>query len=91
MGRARPVAVHELLGMAGQATRPDALAIERFTRALADYNARRFREAAAGFTQVRALCGGTDGPSELYLGLIAGFEVEPPPGEWDGVIRLTTK
>ena len=91
VGRARPVAVHELLGVTGEATRPDARAIECFARALDDYYARRFREAADGFAEVRGVCGGTDGPSELYLELIAGHEVEPPPDGWDGVIRLTTK
>lgn len=91
VGRAKPVAVHELLGMAGEATTPDAQAIERFAGALDDYHARRFREAAAGFEEVRRRCGGQDGPSELYLGLISGFESAPPPAGWDGVIRLTTK
>jgi len=91
VGRAKPVAVHELLGLAGEATTPDARAIERFARALDDYRARRFREAAAGFEEVRRLCGGQDGPSELYLGLLEGFVAEPPTSEWDGVIRLTSK
>jgi adenylate cyclase len=91
VGRAKPVAVHELLGMAGEATTPDAQAIDRFAQALDDYHARRFREAAAGFEEVRRLCGGQDGPSDLYLSLIAGFETAPPPVGWDGVIRLTSK
>jgi adenylate cyclase len=91
VGRAQPVAVHELLGVVGEATTPDAPAIARFERALGDYRARRFREAAEGFEEVRRACGGRDAPSELYLGLIAEFESAPPPAEWDGVIRLTTK
>ena len=91
VGRAKPVDVYELLGLAGEATTPDMRAIERFARALEDYQARRFREAATGFEEVRRLCGGQDGPSEFYLGLIAGFEAEPPSAEWDGVIRLTSK
>ena len=91
VGREKPVDVYELLGLAGEATTPDAGAIERFARALDDYQARRFREAAAGFEEVRRRCGGQDGPSELYLSLIADFEAEPPPEAWDGVIRLTSK
>ncbi|HEV8121611.1 MAG TPA: adenylate/guanylate cyclase domain-containing protein [Candidatus Polarisedimenticolia bacterium] len=91
VGREKPVAVFELLGFAGEATTPDPRAIERFARALDDYQARRFREAAAGFEEVRRLCGGQDGASEFYLGLIAGFEAQPPSAEWDGVIRLTSK
>jgi len=91
VGREKPVAVHELLGLAGEATTPDAGGIERFAQALNDYRACQFREAAAGFEEVRRRCGGQDGPSELYLSLIAGFEAEPPPAGWDGVIRLTSK
>lgn len=91
VGRAKPVDVYELLGLAGEATTPDAPAIARFARALDDYRARRFRESAEGFEEVRRLCGGQDGPSELYLGLISDLEAAPPPAGWDGVIHLATK
>ena len=91
VGRARAVAIHELLGLQGEATRPGREALDVFAEALTAYYARRFREAADAFTRVRELCGGTDGPSDLYLGLIAGYEAEPPPGEWDGVLLMTTK
>ena len=90
-GRAKPVDVYELLGLVGEATTPDARAIERFARSLEDYFARRFREAGEGFEEVRRLCGGRDGPSEFYLGLIAELQATPPDAGWDGVIRLTTK
>jgi adenylate cyclase len=91
VGRAKPVEVYELLGMAGEATTPDAPAIGRFARALDDYLARRFREAAEGFEEVRRLCGGQDGPSEFYLDRISEFEAAPAAAGWDGVIRLTAK
>ena len=91
VGRARPVEVHELLGMRGEETRPAGAAIDRFHRALEDYRARRFSEAAVGFQEVIRACGGSDGPSELYLRLIARFATEPPPAEWSGVIQLTEK
>jgi adenylate cyclase len=94
VGRAEPVALYELLGMQGDApTKPDAAAIALFERAVADFVARRFRQAAEGFRQVRAACGGSDGPSELYLKTIAQFEAEGPPlpEDWDGVINFATK
>ena len=91
VGRARPVDVYELLGTAGEATLPDAQGIERFGSAFDAYLARRFREAAEGFAEVRRLCGGQDGPSEFYLGLIAELEAGPLPAGWDGIIRLTSK
>lgn len=90
-GRTEPVTIFEILGRSGETTRPDAVTIERFERALEDYGARCFREAADGFREVLDRCGGRDGPSELYLGLIARFESEPPPEGWDGVVVMTAK
>jgi len=91
VGRAEPVGIHELLGLAGEATRPDAAAVERFERALADYNGRRFEAAAAGFREVLAACGGKDGPSAFYLSEMERLQGEPPSADWDGVIRAATK
>jgi len=91
VGRSEPVTIHELVGFAGETMRPDARAIERFGKALEDYCGRRFQEAANGFQEVLSACGGKDGPSELYLELIARFEAEPPPEGWDGVLRLEAK
>lgn len=91
VGRAEPVAIYELLGMAGETTVPDAEAIERFRLALEDYSARRFEEAGRGFHLVQQACGGTDGPSAFYLSLISRFEAQELPDGWDGVIRLDSK
>ncbi len=91
VGREEPVTVHELLGLSGELTQPDAGAIETFERALDAYYARDFEEAGRGFEEVQRLRRGKDGPSGLYLTLIARLRAEPPPDEWDGVIRLTTK
>ncbi len=92
-GSARPVEVPELLGAPGEATRPGPEAIDRFHRALEDYGARRFRDAAEGFEAVRLACGGSDGPSELYLGLIEGIveREDSTAADWSGVIQLTEK
>jgi adenylate cyclase len=91
VGRHEPVELHELLGLAGEPTRPDAAALARFAAALADFRARRFREAAAGFEAVRAACGGTDGPSQLYLARIEELRARPPGPDWDGVINFLKK
>ena len=90
-GRAEPVALYELLGADEEPTRPDAQAIARFERALADFGARRFDESARGFREVLERCGGTDGPCELYLGTIARLLAHPPEAGWDGVIDFATK
>ena len=91
VGRAEPVALYELLGVAGDETRPDARTVERFERAVEDFTARRFRQAAGGFKTVREMCGGNDGPSELYLSTIAQLEAEPPGDDWDGAINFVEK
>ena len=32
-----------------------------------------------------------DGPSALYVERCEGYEKSPPPEDWDGVFRMTTK
>lgn len=90
-GRAKPVALYELLGLKGEQNRLDSETIERFERAVKDFSSRRFDDAATGFREVRERCGGEDGPSELYLKTIAQLEQEPPDRDWDGVINFATK
>src|SRR5207249_5126014 len=90
-GRKEPVEVHELLGLAGEALPIAAPALERFQRARSSFVARRFRDAAADFREVRELRGGRDGPSEVYLRLIDRFEEEPRGDGWDGVLTFESK
>jgi len=91
VGRSEPVQIHELVGLRGESTAPDARALARFDVALADFAARRFREAREGFHDVRTGCGGADGPSEFFLRQIEGFERESPPPSWDAVISFESK
>lgn len=90
-GRFVPVALYELLGTRGEATRPDAESIALFEKAVEAFTEGRFAEAKAGFAETRRRCGGADGPSELYLGLLDELGAGPPPADWDGVINFTTK
>jgi len=85
------VEIHELLGLAGEPVRIGGEVLERFDRARSDFTARRFREAADGFREVRGHCGGSDGPSDFYLRLIERFEKEPPPLDWNGVVTFESK
>ena len=84
------ISLFELVGMSGEDIRPDAEAIERFEWALEAYTARRLREAADGFREVRDLCGGKDGPSEFYLETLERLATETPSGDCDGVISFVT-
>jgi adenylate cyclase len=83
-GKSVPVLVHELLGPAGTAAGPAALAYER---ALDDYFARRFDAAIAGLEPHAA----ADGPSRTLLARSRKLREAPPPPEWDGAYVATSK
>ena len=91
VGRDDPIALHELLGVEGDVTRPDAAAIVRFEAAVESYVAGQFAEAARGFGAVDSACGGNDGPSKLYLERIDQARGTAAGGDWDGVINFTKK
>ncbi len=90
-GREQPVVIHEILGLRGDEGGLPERVVEIFGKALEDYAAGRFVEAAGGFREVIRSRGGDDGPSRFYLDLIAAHETDPPTGTWDGVIRFTSK
>ncbi|MDH3628449.1 MAG: adenylate/guanylate cyclase domain-containing protein [Acidobacteriota bacterium] len=91
VGRADPVELYELLGSHETPGSIDADTLSIFGDAVTQFTSRRFREAVAGFEETCRRRGGTDGPSEWYLSTIAGFESDPPPQGWDGVIQLAKK
>jgi adenylate cyclase len=91
VGRASPVAIHELLGLNGDPGAPDEGAIEVFRQALETYSSGKLQEAEEGFRRAQELMGGADGPSEFYLKLLASYRQQPPGGAWDGVLRFESK
>jgi adenylate cyclase len=90
VGREDPIALYELLGLAGDATRPDAATITRFEAAVDAYTAGHLDDAAAGFRDVLTRCAGQDGPSSLYLEHIDSA-THTPQNDWDGVLTFTKK
>jgi adenylate cyclase len=81
-GRNKPVRIFELIGDAS----PERLEGARtFERGLEAFRARRFGEAREIFAAL------PDAASAFYVRLCARYEEEPPPGEWEGSIRLETK
>ena len=87
-GKARPVALHELLaGPAGELARYDDL--DRFAAALAAYRAGDFAAADAAFRDF-ADQNPHDHVAPLYRARIAAHGGAPPPG-WDGVTVFQTK
>ncbi len=90
-GREEPVEIFEILGRQGETTVPHATALARFEAAVGDYTAGRLGQAAEGFREVLAACGGEDGPSEYYLQTIERFRRSPPEGAWDGALPFEGK
>jgi adenylate cyclase len=87
-GRSRPVRVFEVWGRAGEGSPERREFARRFEAALADFRARRFREALGVFV---GLAAGGDAASEVYRALCERYLAEPPPPDWDGAYRMESK
>jgi adenylate cyclase len=91
-GRSEPVTTYELLGSRdGPGMAP---VCEKFLplydEGMAFYYSRRWRDAAARFTDaLRARPG--DYPSILHLERIRAYEAAPPGDNWNGVFAMKTK
>ncbi len=89
-GREAPIAVHELVGLAGEDPGEMGDLIGHFERGLVAYRDRDF-ELASQYFQAAAEINPTDGPSLLYMERCRNYIVDPPPAEWDGVERRQIK
>ncbi|MDA0226042.1 MAG: adenylate/guanylate cyclase domain-containing protein, partial [Proteobacteria bacterium] len=90
-GKTQPVGVHEILDHHDEASFPKLPEfLQRYQLAMDQYLKRRFREAAAAFTEAAAIRG-TDTVCELYIERCAHYLAEPPPADWTGVWTLTEK
>jgi adenylate cyclase len=86
-GRSEPLAIYEPMGTPDRITSDVAELIERYAQALALYRNRQFSGARAIWLGLSEL----DGPSRVMAERAASFIDEPPPQEWDGVWRMTSK
>lgn len=87
IGRDTPVRMFEPVGFEADvddATRSDLAA---FAAALADFRARRFAEAIAGFEDLSE----RDPVARNWAERARQFEQNPPPDDWDAVNNLTSK
>ncbi len=88
-GKLEPVKIYELLHRGPPDPAADGWLAE-YAAALAAYRARRFEEAAARFealSQRRP----ADRLLQLYQDRCRAMQKNPPPPEWDGVFKMTTK
>lgn len=89
-GKEKPVAVFELVGLAGEDLGAKAELIQQFERGIRAYRGRDFELATQYFQAAREI-DPTDGPTLLYLERCRDYMVNPPPAEWDGVERRQVK
>jgi adenylate cyclase len=89
-GKSQGVMVHELVGEPA-AVRPERRQfLERFRGAMALYQARKWRQAAALFGELSA-ADPSDGPVRILGERCRGFIAVPPPEDWNGVFALHEK
>jgi adenylate cyclase len=88
-GKAEPVAIHEVMAIAGAETTAQQALASSYAEAFAAYQARQWQRTIelAGAILARA----DDGPSRVLLERARAFQSAPPPSDWDGVWTLTSK
>ncbi|MBA4387488.1 MAG: hypothetical protein C0404_05865 [Verrucomicrobia bacterium] len=86
-GRETPVRIYEVLSDAFQTG--DAF-LKAYTPSLADFQARNWQKAMAGFEESLKIRP-DDGPSSMYLERCRLYMHDPPPDNWDGVFVMKTK
>jgi adenylate cyclase len=90
-GREKPVVVYELLEMEGVAL-PEGKeeALRRYQEGMTQYRRREWAAARAHFQAALEACP-DDGPSRLYIERCEGNIAQPPPPDWDFVVRRQEK
>jgi adenylate cyclase len=85
-GRRQGVAVHELLGAAGEVSAEGKERARTYEAAFARYRARHFEEARDLFDRLDG-----DAPARVLAERCRAFLAEPPAAEWSGVHSATQK
>ncbi len=90
-GKTLPVRVYEILGMSnGTLPEPKREALIHFNSGLAAYQ-RRDWELGARYFQAALASDPQDGPSKVYLERALDCIANPPPADWDFVVRRKVK
>ena len=90
-GKIEPVTVYEVLEMAGVALSPEKEeAIVHYEAGMRVYRGRDW-ELAREYFEAALDADPSDGPSKVYLERSKENIANPPPADWDFVVRRTTK
>ena len=91
VGKEEPIRVFELLEMAGvQLPEAKEEALQRYDEGMKAYKNHDWASARTYFLSALEACP-DDGPSALYAGRCEQHCADPPPPDWDFVVRRTTK
>jgi class 3 adenylate cyclase len=90
VGKQEAERIYELMAADADATGDQRRLQEVFGAALAAYRGRDWDRAEAEFRRCRQIAP-EDGPAAVYLERIAGLRATPPPDDWDGAWRATSK
>ena len=90
-GKTQPVKVYELLGFSDEVLAPQREeALEHYARGMEAYH-RRDWELAERYFGAALEADPSDGPSRVYLERARNYSTEPPPADWDFVVRRNVK
>jgi adenylate cyclase len=88
-GKLQPVKVYELLGLAPDAPRFEAL-VSRFEKGLEAYRGGEWQTAIEIFQQLLE-DHPQDAPSQVFIERCLNLLARPPEGSWDGIFVMKTK
>ena len=88
-GKHHPVTIYELLDVAGERAKYEAL-LSSFDHAMAAYRSQNWREAAAQFGELLAVYP-DDGPTRVFLQRALEYLENAPESDWDGVYVMKSK
>jgi len=89
-GKDDPITIFELQGETGELVAEQLQVNELYGFGLASYRERNWAKAERFFRQAREIIG-EDPPSRVMLNRCQSLRHTPPPAEWKGVHRMTTK
>ena len=90
VGISEPVRLHEVIETMENAAADKKKMVEIFHQALNLFEERKWKEAAAGFTEALSIENG-DAPSTKYLERCNAYMINPPDADWDSVYNIMEK
>jgi adenylate cyclase len=89
-GKDEPVAIYQPLGLEGQVQNKLLDEARLWRQCLEQYRARDWDRAEASLLDLQRMAPGAE-LYETFVERIAAFRKQPPPADWDGVTKFTTK